>query len=127
MVCMEPSKPGTISRGASQWLRQPAMVYPDAYAWFVLVSALDIMLTWCVLTGGGVELNYLADRVIYVWGMHGLVVYKFCLVVFVIIMCENIGRRRPATGRGLSLTAVGLTCVPVFFSIGQLLGVMHLG
>ena len=37
------------------------VLYENHYTWFVLVSALDIMLTWLVLHAGGREANAIAD------------------------------------------------------------------
>ena len=127
MLHMETTRTAVTASFDSFLRRQPHVTFPNAYVWFVLMSALDVMVTWCVLSAGGVELNHLADVVIRYWGMHGLVLYKFCLVAFVVIMCENIARRRLHTGRALAIGAVGLTCLPVFFGLGQMLGVVHLG
>ena len=106
---------------------QPAMLYPNAYAWFVLVSALDVMFTCCVLALGGFEMNYLAALVIWRWDTWGLILYKFSLVILVIVCCEEIGRRRSATGKSLALAAVVMTSVPVVLGAGQMAGAIHLG
>ncbi len=103
------------------------MLYPNAYAWFVLASAMDVMVTCCVLAMGGSEMNYLAALVILRWDMWGLILYKFSLVTLVIICCEEIGRRRSTTGKSLALTAVAMTSVPVMLGVGQLVGAIHLG
>ena len=78
------------------------MLYQSQYVWFVFVAALDIILTWTILGLGGREVNALADAVIRYRGLPGLILYKFSLTIFVIVMCEFIGRRKPATGKALS-------------------------
>ena len=71
------------------------------------------MLTWVVLAYGGRETNGIAAKVLSDFGLAGLVVFKFVLVVFVICLCEFIGRRSPRSARRLAEWAVGLTCVPL--------------
>lgn len=87
-----------------------------------MASALDIVFTWFILLIGGQEVNVVADAVIRSGGLKGLLIYKFCLVVFVVLTCEIVGRRKPRVGRGLARTAVVITALPVILSIVQLFG-----
>jgi len=102
------------------WFSLPPMRYQAAYVWFVLVSALDLMLTLFILELGGSEVNLIADAVLGHRGINGLVAFKFALVVFVLVMCEQIGRRNDAAGRKLSEWAVAITAIPVALSLAQL-------
>ncbi len=102
------------------WLSLPAMRYPRPYAWFVVVSVLDIFFTWTVLLLGGTEVNAIADMVINYAGGKGIILYKFCLVVLVIVLCEVIGRRRDKIARRLAEWSVAVTAIPVVLSIYQL-------
>jgi hypothetical protein len=102
-------------------LHQPEMLYPNAYVWFVFVSALDIMLTWKILDKGGEEVNPVAREVIELWGLEGAILFKFAIVVWVVIACELSGRRKPATGRRLAWAAVVVSAAPVVYSLGLLL------
>jgi len=97
------------------------MRYPRAYAWFVGLATLDIILTWVVLEFGGQEVNAVADYVIQHRGLQGIVLFKFCLVVFVIVMCEAVGRRRDSAGRRLAKWCVAVTAIPVVSAFAQLL------
>ena len=97
------------------------MLYQKAYKWFVYVSALDVVLTWFILLLGGQEVNVLADAVIAHSGLGGILIYKFCLVVFVILACEVVGRRRPSLGRRLAHYSIAVTAIPVLLSVIQLL------
>lgn len=97
------------------------MLYPQAYTWLILVSALDIMFTWVVLHFGGREVNLLADLIIDSSGLWGLLVFKFGLVVLSIVICEEVGRRRRETGKRLSWLAVVISATPVIAAIVQLL------
>lgn len=103
------------------WLSVPPMLYQRAYLWFVLVSALDIVFTWTILSLGGKEVNVIADAVIAHTGFSGMMIYKFCLVLLVVVICEVVGRRRLALGRFLASWSVAITAVPVVLSLYQLL------
>jgi hypothetical protein len=96
------------------------MLYPIAYKWFVFISAADVVLTWFILLLGGSEVNILADTVIAHAGLKGILIYKFCLVILVVLLCEIIGRRRPRVGRNLARWAVAITAIPVVLSVVQL-------
>jgi hypothetical protein len=96
------------------------VLFPNGYAWFVLVSALDIMLTWVVLHVGGREANALADRVIFHFGLPGLVTYKFVLVIVVVAICEFVGRRKRETARKLLSVGIMITCMPVVLALALL-------
>ena len=98
----------------------PPMLYPRAYKWFVFISALDVVLTWFILLLGGSEVNPVADAVIAHAGLRGILIYKFCLVLVVVLACEVIGRRRPWLGRNLARVAIAITALPVLLSIAQL-------
>ena len=103
------------------WFSVPQMLYQTAYKWFVMISALDVILTWTILKLGGNEVNVLADTVIAHAGLKGIVIYKFCLVILVVLICEVVGRRRPWVGRNLARTAVAITTLPVILSFAQLI------
>ena len=106
------------SAGRSSLIRP--VLYPNVYVWYVLLASLDVMLTCAVLWAGGRELNTLADRVIDRWGLPGLVTFKFLLVLFVVGICEVVGRRNDRTGRRLAEWAVAITAIPVVLSLLQL-------
>lgn len=97
------------------------MLYQTTYKWFVLISAFDVILTWLILLLGGSEVNILADAVISHAGLKGVLIYKFCLVILVVVVCEVVGRRRPRIGRNLARFAVVITALPVILSIAQLI------
>ena len=100
---------------------QPNMLFPNQYAWFIFVAALDIMMTWTVLGIGGHEVNLLADAIISYRGLPGLILFKFSLTVFVILMSEFIGRRRYETGKSLAEWSVAISTIPVVVAGVQLL------
>lgn len=99
----------------------PEMRHQSAYVWLIFFSSLDIMLTWAILRRGGEEVNPIARQVIDMWGLHGAIVFKFALMLFVIVSCEVISRRREHVGRRLSWVAVGISAFPVVYSFGLLI------
>ncbi len=96
------------------------MLYPRSYKWFVFISAVDVILTWFILLLGGREVNVIADAVIASAGLQGILIYKFCLVLLVVLICEIVGRRKPLVGRNLARAAIVITALPVVLSIAQL-------
>jgi hypothetical protein len=100
------------------------MLYQSAYLWLVLVSTMDLLLTWVILAAGGSEVNPIARVVIDAGGLPGAITFKYALVVFVILVCEIAGRSRDRTGRGLAYLAVAVSAIPVVYSL--LLIVYHL-
>jgi hypothetical protein len=102
------------------WRSIPPVRYPNSYVWFVFFSALDVMLTWKILLQGGTEVNPIADVVIQGWGLAGAILFKFSLTVFVILICEVVGRKRDRLGRTLAGVAVALSAIPVVYSLSLL-------
>ncbi len=101
------------------FMRRPTL-YPALYSWYVFAASLDVLFTGLILHEGGTEVNAVADWVIARWNLPGLAVFKFITVALVVVICEWIGRRRPATGLRLARWAVAVTAFPV------LVGAYHL-
>ena len=109
------------------------MLYPDRYAWYILVSALDIMVTVKLLAHLGIhetviwgetaivarEANTFAQWTIDQFGTWGLIGLKFLSVIAVVVICEYIGRRREKTGRRLALAAIFLSLLPIAAALLQ--------
>jgi uncharacterized membrane protein len=94
--------------------------FPNLYTWFVFLSALDVMFTWIVLHFGGIEANQLANWFFRQWGLWGMIVLKFSVVVFVLILCEFMARRDRATARRIAIWGVVLNALPVITAIALL-------
>lgn len=92
------------------------MRHQNAYAWFVFLSAMDLMLTWVILHNDGREVNPLADWIVAEMDLWGLVGFKFSLVALVVILCETITRHRPGLGRAVARLAVAITATPVGYA-----------
>ena len=97
--------------------RMPPMLYQNEYVWFVFLAAMDILLTWAILAAGGDEVNPIAKWVIDRWDLPGAILFKFGLTIFVIIVCEIAGRKRPRTGLMLARAAVAVSALPVGYSL----------
>jgi len=90
------------------------------YPWYLLVAAMDIMLTWLILLLGGTELNAVAVLALDKGGLNGLIVLKFATVLTVIAICEYIAWKNPATARRLGAAAVAISTFPVIVGIMEL-------
>lgn len=112
----------TRSQDAVPWLALPEMRYQSAYVWLVLISFLDILLTFLVLyEWEGHEVNPIAHAIIVQMGFIWAALFKFAIVVLVIIICEVVGRRRDRTGRRLSQVTVAISAFPVAYTFALLL------
>ena len=100
-------------------------LYPNRYAWFILTSTLDILLTHAILHHfsdfGGRELNTIADWVIRRFDIWGAITLKFLTVLVVITACEIVGRRSPRAGSRLASTVLVLSLIPLAVALWQLL------
>ena len=92
------------------------LLLPSHYFWYLLVSSMDLMLTWLILGLGGHEVNAIADRVLQVHGFPGLIIYKFTLVIAVILFCEQIGRMDLKKAKQVLVFAIAVTSIPVVWS-----------
>jgi len=92
------------------------LLLPSHYFWYLLVSSMDLMLTWLILGLGGHEVNAIADMVLQVHGFPGLIAYKFALVISVILFCERIGRINLTKAKQVLVFAIAVTSLPVVWS-----------
>jgi|GEM_PF-1326862 len=100
-----------------EWMSSPPMRYQSGYTWLLLLSAVDVIFTWHILRRGGIELNPIAKLIIDKWDLPGAIAFKFALVLFMIVSCEIVGRRRDRWGRALILAAIVISAMPVVWSL----------
>ena len=99
-------------------LGQPAMLYPNEYVWLVFVSAMDIICTWIIIRNyEGREANPIAQLYIDLYGPTGLIIFKFCIVIFVVLLCEWVGHIKERTGRILARASVIVSAIPLLVSM----------
>lgn len=84
------------------------LLFTRCYLWFILASVLDVIVTTLVISIGGYEANPLAGLVIGRFGMHGALMFKFTLMLVVILCCEIIGRRDERIGRSIASFAAAV-------------------
>lgn len=104
-------------------LRQKS-IYPGPVMALLFLASLDVMLTYAVLTLGGVEANPLAARVIERGGTLGMSVYKFTLITFFVLVVEYIGSRQLASGRRLAAVGIAISLLPVLVALMILPGLI---
>jgi len=83
---------------------------------FILVNFADVVLTGLAFRFGAREVNIAAKWVLHRFGLSGMVIYKFALVTFVLLVCQYIYPTHPKTARAVLLTgsvAYGLLVVAV--------------
>lgn len=106
----------------SHFLSLPQMRYPGEYVWLVFVSTLDLILTMLVLfVWEGFEANPIAAGVMMTFGYQWAIVFKYAIVVLVVIFCEVIGRRDNKSGITLARGAVIISAIPVIYTLILLL------
>ena len=83
---------------------------------FILVSVLDVLMTWYLLSGGThIEANPVAAYFIQRWGGSGIVLFKFTLVTFVCIVSQVVARKNISTGRKiLQFGTAVVACVVIY-------------
>ncbi len=99
------------------FLGLPPVRYPNEYVWLVFVSAMDIIFTLIFLSNfDGNEANPIADLYLQLHGKTGLIVFKFGIIVLVVVACEVVGRSKDRTGRRLARIGVGISALPLLVS-----------
>ena len=91
-------------------------------AFFILASALDVMMTWYLLMHGGsddrtwfVESNPIPRYFLYSWGFDALVYFKFAIVAVVAVICQIIARSKLEVARRvLNFATVVVTGVVIY-------------
>lgn len=87
-------------------------------AWFVLVSALDVFLTYLLIRQPHyTEANPIAAFFINHWGIRGMVYFKFFMVAFVAIISQVIARSREDIARRLLQFATVVVAGVVIYSL----------
>lgn len=127
-----PRNAGAINQSVavpSPWpelFRRPVR-YPNAYCWYVLVCALDLMLTnTAIHHAGAIEVNGIAAHAIETAGFWGLIILKVSTMIVVLLACELIGeacfRKGHPKDTGLKLAewAVAISAIPVVLTLLQL-------
>ena len=118
---------GGPNRGGFDWLRGRLPLEHET-ALFVLVSTLDVFMTYLLLSRrageGGVvfvEGNPVARFFLNHWGVPGLIYFKFAMVAVVCVIAQVVARRKPRTARRLLSLATLVVGGVVVYSLTLLL------
>ncbi len=85
---------------------------------FILVSALDVFMTFILLNMDNFrESNGIANWILVKFGFKGMVYFKFALVVVVVMISQFIATRRIQTARRLLYAGSIITLCVVIYSI----------
>lgn len=79
--------------------------------WFIVLSVFDLLVTYALfrLAPHFIEANPLARLVFRRWNILGMTIYKFAIVMLVVILAEVIERHRPTWGRVVLIAGCGAT------------------
>lgn len=100
---------------------QRRVALSDHYLAFVLLNLADLFLTGAYFRQGGWEANRAAAWILQAFGLRGLAIYKFLLVLCVVGVCEAVYTRRPETARMLILGGCALYGLLICWQIRGLL------
>lgn len=102
---------------APPFLSLPGLRFQEEYVWLLFLASMDVMLTWYILEKkDGEEVNPVARVVIEAWGLWGAIAFKFSLVLFVIVACEWVVRRRIRSAVFLVWFSLVVSVSPVLYS-----------
>lgn len=88
------------------------------YLLFVLVNALDFLMTYTLLfTGHFQESNPLPRFFLNHWGVKGLLLYKLLIVLAVCLLVQMIAWQRPTLARNILRFGSWLAVCVVFYSL----------
>lgn len=86
--------------------------------WFILVSALDVFMTYLLIRQPGfTEGNPIAGYFLNHWGVKGMVYFKFFMVAFVAVIAQIIARKRRDIACGVLLFATVVVVGVVIYSL----------
>ncbi len=113
-----PSKPFTFASLFG------AAAYQQEMLRFVMVSTLDVFMTYVLLRQPGgqfVESNPIARFFIYGWGVKGMVWFKLAMTALVCVLSQIVARPRPLVAKWLLNGATVVVAGVVIYSLALLL------
>lgn len=89
--------------------RRTTLQYETELSWFILVSVLDIVMTFLILRYSAegrtrnamIEGNPVARWILHSYGVGGMAIFKLLVTAVVCVIAEIVGRHRPVVGRNL--------------------------
>lgn len=114
---------GAPTPGTLQLLLRPGLPLIPVTFVYVVANALDVLMTWILLTHDRVtfiESNPVARYFLYGWGLTGMLYFKILIVCVVILICQVIARSRMHVARRLLYFATATVSLVVLYSVGLL-------
>lgn len=107
---------GTESMSLTQLLLREPLTLERETSLFILVSSLDVFMTYLLLSYGGfVEANPIANHVLQGFNIAGMVMYKFVLVAIATVTLQVVARRRPLVAKTiLNVSTLGYCGVVIY-------------
>ena len=90
---------------------------PIEYSLFILVSFVDVLVSWQITRTGGQISNFIAQKAMDIGGFPGLLTFKLFFIILTLTLCEMVSVRKPQTGKRLSRICVLLVLVPVLYAL----------
>lgn len=110
MDSAEDPKPEPEHKSAWKRLFTGHLPLEEETAAFVLVSVLDIVLTYLLLrTGRFIESNPVADYFIRHWGENGMIYFKMAMTAFVCVISQIVALKKP--GHAEFILKIGILIV----------------
>lgn len=113
---LEPDLPGSSTHGLSRLFFGHLPLQNETNV-FILVSVLDIFMTYALLRYGGHEANPIANFFLRRWNVQGMVFFKMALVAFVAILAQIIARRNLARASQVLILGTIIVTTVVLYSV----------
>ena len=93
------------------------VVLAQEYLGFLLLNLFDLFLTGYIFRHSGQEANGIPALVLKYWHLTGFAIFKFAMLVVIIMLCETISLFNVKRARQLILGACTLYVVVVFWEV----------
>ncbi len=105
--------------------KKSTLLYETELSWFILIGALDVFMTYLILRYSAegrtrnvmIESNPIARWVLQMWGIRGMVTFKFVMIAVVAVIAEVVGQHRPVIGKSLLWLGTGVVGFVVIYSL----------
>lgn len=100
--------------------RQGKLLLETETCWFVLASALDLIVTYILLSHPVVrfvESNPVALFFLNHWGIKGLLGFKLAVVTFVVVLCQIIAHHNKRLARRVLFAGTAIVAGVVVYSV----------
>jgi len=105
-----------------KWILWKHLSLDTQTVWFTLRSAVEIRITYLLLTKNAV-VNPVGAFFINLWGVGGIVIFKVALVAFIVVAVQIIAQKRPRTAHALlSFGTKVVVAVLIYFALFSIRG-----